>query len=64
MMHAGSIYENQIETFSGVQNQRIDSRFMHFLERPNHRLLSTVTSVELLSILRPILVRFHPQMEM
>jgi hypothetical protein len=26
IIHAGSIYENQIETFSGVWKQRIDSR--------------------------------------
>jgi hypothetical protein len=30
MMHGGSIYENQIETFSEVQKQRIDSRNMAF----------------------------------
>jgi hypothetical protein len=29
MMHAGSRYENQIETFSGAQKQRIDRRYMH-----------------------------------
>jgi hypothetical protein len=26
IMHGDSIYENQIETFSGAQKQRIDSR--------------------------------------
>jgi hypothetical protein len=33
MMHAGSIYENQIETFSGVQNQRIDSSNRNLAKR-------------------------------
>jgi hypothetical protein len=32
IMYAGSIYENQIETFSGAKKQRIDSSYMHFLQ--------------------------------
>ena len=34
MMHAGSIYENQIETFSEGQKQRIDSRNTQLQDSP------------------------------